>query len=232
MIDTVAIIMCAWQRPERLKITLDLLCNQTNMNFMFYIWNNNKNIGEFINSTTNLYQNKLLIQVVHSDVNIGGFGRFLLAEMLIEKHDKVIFIDDDQIFNNNMVDKFLENYDENAIKSRWAWKFNSASYSDRVQINEGDVNIHYCGTGGMILPIKVFKCEELYRIPQEFLFVEDLWLSFIGNHYLSMKLISIKNDFIAQEADNKDQSTLSFLTIKNKLLEYLIINKKWQILTT
>ena len=232
MNDTVAIIMCTWQRPERLKITLDLLSRQTNTNFLFYIWNNNKNIGEFINSTINLCQNKLLIQVMHSDVNIGGFGRFLLAEMLIEKHDKVIFIDDDQIFNDNMIDRFLQVYDGNAIKSRWAWKFNSASYSDRTQINEDNVDVHYCGTGGMILPMNVFKCEELYKIPKEFLFVEDLWLSFIANHYLSMKLTSIKNDFITQETDSKDQSTLNFLTVKNKLLEYLITNRKWQIVAT
>lgn len=228
----VAVIMCTWKRPERLNKTLDLLCEQKYKNFSFYIWNNNIKIRDIINLTYNIYKDKLSIKITHSEKNIGGFGRFKLAQQLTNIHDKIIFIDDDQIFSNNMIDKFLENYDEDAIKSRWSWRFFSNNYTYREHITEGGINVHYCGTGGMILSSRVFKCEELYKIPNDFLFVEDLWLCFIANHYLKMNLISIKNDFISQEEDGKDQTTSNFYIIKNNFLEYLINKRGWKILQT
>ena len=227
----VAVIMCTWKRPERLKNTLELVLAQTNKNFAFYIWNNNSEINNVVDLIYEEYKDKLEFSIIHSEKNVGGFGRYYLARTLIDKYEKFIFIDDDQTFSKEMINIFLNHYDNNAVKSRWSWKFNSCSYYDRHKIDNSGIFTHYCGTGGMIVPSKLFKCEKLYEIPEEFLFVEDLWLCFIANHYLSMKLISIADDgFIRQETDGKDQSTISFLTVKNKLLNYLIKVKGWRIL--
>lgn len=228
----IAVIMCTWKRIERLSKTLDLLCEQRNKDFVFYVWNNNPEIRDAIDITCNAYINKLQIEVRHSDKNIGGYGRFLIAKNLIDVYNKVIFIDDDQVFSNQMIDRFLEEFESNAIKSRWAFRFNNSNYTSRYQMLDSNEDVHYCGTGGMILPISVFKCEELYKIPQEYLFVEDLWLCFVANYFLGFSLKSIRSDFIEQIVDGKDQSTVSFLNTKIKLLNYLITIRGWKILKT
>lgn len=228
--NEVVIIMCTWKRPERLTKTLNLLCQQTNHNFSLYIWNNNPEIKDTINLICNTYKEKLKIEITNSEKNIGGFGRFLLAREIKDEAKKIIFIDDDQVFSNNMVDRFLGVFDENAVKSRWCWRFHGINYTHRSHINNENINVHYCGTGGMIVSSKTFKCDELFKIPNEFLFVEDLWLCFIATHYLGMKLISIKNDFMTQEVDGKDQTTIDFYSVKSKFLNYLILNRGWKIL--
>lgn len=226
--NDVAVIMCTWKRIELLSKTLDLLCEQRNKNFVFYIWNNNPEIRDAVNLTCITYKDRLSIEVRHSDKNIGGFGRFLMAKDLIDVHKKVIFIDDDQVFSNQMIDRFLEEFEHNAIKSRWAFRFNNSNYASRYQMLDSNEDVHYCGTGGMIVPIEIFKCEELYKIPDEYLFVEDLWLCYVANHFLGFNLKSIRSDFIEQIADGKDQSTIGFLSVKIKLLNHLINIKGWK----
>jgi len=228
----VAVIMCTWKRIERYSRTLDMLVEQRNKDFEFFVCNNNPEIRDQINLISNTYSNLLKITVKHSEKNIGGFGRFNIAKDLVDVYDKVIFIDDDQEFSNQMIDRFLREFESNAIKSRWAFRFQSSNYAHRYQMLDSNENVHYCGTGGMIAPTSVFKCEELYKIPNEFLFVEDLWLCYAANHFLGFKLKSIRSDFIEQISDGKDQSTIGFLGVKCKLLEYLIKDKGWQILQT
>jgi len=228
--NDVAIIMCTWKRPERLSRTMDLLLNQTNKNFKLFIWNNNLDIQDVVNLNFGIYGKKMEMEVFHSEKNVGGFGRFFMAQKIMDEYEKIIFIDDDQIFSNNMVDRFLEVFDENAVKSRWSFRLYGTNYIHRTHVDDGNVNVHYCGTGGMIVPSKVFRCEELYEIPNEFLFIEDLWLCFIASHYLDMKLVSIRNDFVTQEVDGKDQTTVAFYSVKTKFLKYLINERKWKIL--
>jgi hypothetical protein len=230
MDNGVAIIMCTWKRIERFSKTLDLLVEQRNQNFEFFVYNNNPEIKIEIDSACDRYNDRLRITVRHSDKNVGGFGRFIIAKDLIGVYDKAIFIDDDQVFSRIMIDRFLQEYEPNAIKSRWAFRFINNNYSQRYQMLDSNEIVHYCGTGGMIVPIDVFKCEELYKIPEEFLFVEDLWLCFIANHYLNYNLKSIRSDFIEQISDGKDQSTIGFLSVKIKLLNYLITTRGWKIL--
>ena len=227
----VGIVMCTWRRVERLHITLDLLTKQTNRNFIFYIWNNNVNEVDNINYICEKYVNSLTIEIFHSDVNVGGMGRFLYSKKQINVHDKFIYIDDDQEFSENMVNIFLSEYDENAIKSRWSWRFNNDTYTNRKKISISDVKVHYCGTGGMILPSKIFSYDELYKIPKEFQFVEDLWISYIAHHHMKMDLISITDNFITNINDNKNlTSDSSFYNVKNKFLKHLINERGWNIL--
>jgi hypothetical protein len=230
MDNSVAVIMCTWKRVECFSKTLDLLVGQRNQNFEFFVFNNNPEIRGEIDLICNAYKDRLRITVRHSDKNIGGFGRFMIAKDLIGVYDKAIFIDDDQVFSRIMIDRFLQEYESNAIKSRWAFRFNNSNYTSRYQMLDSNEDVHYCGTGGMIAPMKVFKCEEVYKIPEEFLFVEDLWLCFVANHYLQYNLKSIRSDFIEQISDGKDQSTIGFLNVKIKLLNYLISTRGWKIL--
>lgn len=228
--DCVAIIMCVWKRPERFEKTLNMLLNQKNKNFILYIWNNNIKIKNIINDISSKYINNIVINIKHSNVNIGGIGRFYFARDIMNKHEKIIFIDDDQDFNDQMVNYFIKQYDVNAVKSRWAFIFGD-KYSSRKRIFDYNIDVGYCGTGGMILPSFIFENDIIFNIPKKYGFIEDLWLSYIVNHYLNMRLLSIgdSDDYIFQVVDNKDQSTKQMVPLKNEFLKYLRTIGGWDI---
>lgn len=225
--ERVAVIMCSWKRIEKLKQTIDLLDRQTNQNFQFYIWNNNINIQNQINEIIAPYYH--WIQIHHSNKNMGGIGRFYYAKKIANNHKKIIFIDDDQIFKSTFINDMLKEYEDNTIKSWFTWKFTQRNYwHGRIRITDGSEG-HYTGTGGMILPSSIFKDKKLFNIPKEYLFVEDLWLSWFANHIKGWKLKSTKNVWLEIQVDNKDQY-VGLKRTKQDLLNYLITEKNWQIL--
>lgn len=228
--NNVAVIMCTWRRPERFRKTLEMLSKQNNKNFVLFVWNNNKDIKKHINDISSEFLNIFNIKIKHSNENIGGIGRFYLARDIIYDYEKIIFIDDDQDFNNEMIDYLLDQYDSNTVKSRWAFIFGE-KYTSRKRIFSYNIDVKYCGTGGMILPSKIFECDILYEIPEKYKFIEDLWLSYIANHHLNMKLKSIgdSDKFIYQVPDNKDQTTLKNILFKNEFLNYLRTVGNWKI---
>lgn len=214
-----AIIMCTWKRVEKLDQTFQMLLAQENPNFTFHIWNNNKDICEEVNAIAKNYP--FLTNIHHSYTNIGGLGRFKMAKTVTHMTDCIIFIDDDQVFEKNMIDIFLNNFEKNTISSRWAWKFRTNSYKSRYKISDGNVNVHYCGTGGMIVPSWLFSKEEVFQIPEKFQFIEDLWLCYVGNHIYKMQLKSITDSgFIRQIEDGRDQYP-SLFELKDEFLKYL-----------
>lgn len=228
MNNIIGLIMCTWKRIERFKITLDLLKNQKDKDFIFYVINNNINIKDEIELIAKMYSEDLMINIIHNEINKGGFSRFDIAKTLVDKHEIFVIIDDDQVFSEDMISIFRDKYNPNAVKSRWAFRFGDRYYHrERIFIN--DVDVAYCGTGGMVLPSKVFLCDELYKIPDKYLFIEDLWLSYIANYYLNLELKSIGNSdsFIYQVVDGKDQSTFDRIPLKDELLQYLRNERGW-----
>jgi len=225
----IAIIMCMWKRLEKLEeFTLKGLQSQTEKDFTLYIWNNNPDNVDGIAKILNMYKD-LDINVVHSPKNIGGFGRFEMAKLVADKHDIIIMIDDDQKFNNKMVEIFVDEYDNNALKSRWTWRFGGNTYTHRGRIEDGGKSVHYCGTGGLVAPSWIFKTPEVFQIPQQFLFVEDLWLSYVCDAILGIELISIKDSgFIGQVVDGKDQFG-SLISTKNEFMKYLTGTLNWKL---
>jgi hypothetical protein len=88
----------------------------------------------------------------NSPTNIGGIGRFHLAKKIGKK--RILFIDDDQIFGENLVADAHGQFRERTVKSWWAWKIRS-SYFDRTRVKTGAAD--YCGTGGMLVDGDIFK---------------------------------------------------------------------------
>ena len=228
--DKIGLIMCTWKRIECFERTLQLLDKQNNKNFIFHVLNNNPMIKNEINLISKKYKNSINIKITHSETNRGGFGRFELAKTLIDEHEIIVFIDDDQIFTEEMINVFSKKYDSNSVKSRWAFRIGDR-YNHRQRIFQDNIDVEYCGTGGMVLPSKVFLCDELYEIPEKFFFIEDLWLTFVANYYLKMNVRSIDDSdgFIKQISDGKDQSTVDRIPLKNDLLQYLRNERKWRV---
>lgn len=225
-LSTIGLVMCVWNRIERFHHTLNMLTNQIDKDFNLYVWNNNKEYITEINNIIAEYNNKLNISVIHSEENIGGIGRFYYVKKLINTHETIIFIDDDQDFTSNMVQIFRNVYENDTIKSRWAFRYSNI-YTNRERIHKGNVDVNYCGTGGMVLPSKIFLNENLFNIPEKYIFVEDLWLSHFCLNKLNIKLKSIANpdQFIWQINDGKDQSAIDNSKLKNEFSVYLNENR-------
>jgi GT2 family glycosyltransferase len=216
----IAIVMCTWKRVSRLKETLNLLSNQTYKNIKLHIWNNNflekDNIQNIIKESPNLK-----IEVFNSEKNVGGIGRFLYAKKIANEYSQIIFIDDDQVFNNKFVEDFSKMYFPKSIISWFGWKMNG-SYYNRTRINNF-TECDYCGTGGMLIDSSIFLDDRLYDIPKEYTFIEDLWLSYFAKYEHSYKLIGCNIDLKIIE-DGNDQ----YVNLK-KLKEafYTFLEKKY-----
>jgi len=220
-----AIIMCTWKRINKLQQTIDLLNIQTNKDFTFFIWNNNSSIVNQVNKLTEQYK---WIFVKHSPTNVGGIGRFYYAREINDKYDKIIFIDDDQIFKNTFVEDMLNNYEVKTIKSWYSWTFNSDDYFDRNKINNGE-NAHYCGTGICLIDSSAFNNDELFNnIPSEYAFIEDLWLSYFVTNILNWKAKGLIGVWGQIQKDGKDQFS-KLRNKKNEFLKYLIHKKQWKL---
>jgi glycosyltransferase involved in cell wall biosynthesis len=227
--DTLPVIMCVWKRLAGFEMIIKQLNNQKFTNFKLFVWNNNLELEKQFEKLLN--KAKFEYEIHHSKENVGGFGRFFYAKKIRRKPgilDYCVFIDDDQRFGKNLLETFYKEREKNTIKSQWGWQFTGLNYyTDRklVKIKE---SIHYAGTGGMIADMKVFEDDDLFDCKKEYWFVEDLWLSFYANKYHNYKLIKSAADMI--NGDDEHSLYKIVLDVKTPMLNYLIKEKKWDIL--
>lgn len=215
----VAIIMCTWKRLHLLPYTLQLLNDQTNTKFDFYIWNNNSKIKNDINSI-DFSKFKFKAFVEHYPQNIGGVGRFYMANKLTDKYKYFIFIDDDLNFDKYLVEHLLEEAQPKTICGWWAYKILS-KYDHRQSLKVGEEG-DYVGTGGMICPSNIFKNKKLFEeLPRKFLFIEDLWLSSFAKYECgySLKKSKVNINFIPGEDARNQHFGLGALKVE--FYEYL-----------
>ena len=173
--------MASYSRPERLSIIKEQLDKQTYKDFKFIVHDNTVN-------------------------NEGSAVRF--KEVLKTKCNPIIFIDDDESLEPDFVEYMYERYKEypDAIQGWFTRIFVGDTYWGSIPYNEEDTEVDYVGTGGMILDRKIFDEEPiLQNIPEEFVKVEDLYLSYLARKR-GQKLIAVK-PHIKIEVDGKDQYT-------------------------
>lgn len=212
----IAVVMCTWRRIQRLSETIKMLESQTYKSFDFYIWNNNS--SERANVDKLAKSNIISISVHHSKDNVGGIGRFYYAQKIANEYDYIVFIDDDQNFTNTFISHMTELAKPTSIVSWFGWKI-LGEYFNRTRIqNMGEVD--YCGTGGMIIDSKIFTTIK-YDIPKQFMFVEDLWLSYYAKYEHGYKLYGCDAP-IQIIVDGKDQY-VGLKHTKKDFLNYLKI---------
>jgi len=223
--EKVIIIMCIWKRVNNLDKILTCLSNQTYKNFKLVIWDNSEQKKEVENIISKY---KLDIDIIKSEKNIGGIGRFYAAKKYQNEYKTVIFFDDDQFPQENFVEIMVKNYEPHTIKSRHCYKIVSKTdYWNRRKIMPNNTNINYCGTCGMVLDSEIFKFDDLFNFPEEYLFIEDLWISFYAQHKLHWKLQSIDVPLTLVD-DGKDQFR-GLINKKSDFLKYLVEKQKWNL---
>lgn len=223
------VIMCVWKRIDGFRNIINQLNSQTFKNFKLFIWNNNPDlIYEFESILMDVNFN---YEMYNSDKNIGGFGRFYFASKIRRRPnliDHCVFIDDDQTFGDEALQVLYDEREDYTIKSQWGWKFSGCDYyRDRVLAKPGE-EIHYAGTGGMIVDMRVFEDERLFDCPQDYWFVEDLWLSYFANKFHNYSLI--KSAVKIKNGDDTHSLYKVVKDLKTPMLVDLIQNRNWQII--
>lgn len=227
---TLPVIMCVWKRVDGFIKTIEQLNKQTLRDFKLFIWNNNPDLEEEFLEALKLAKFKYEMHTSHD--NIGGFGRFYYAKHIRRSEgllDYCVFVDDDQTFEKDTLSILLSEAKPNNITSQWGWEFTGYDYygeSARIERKPGE-SLHYTGTGGMVVDMRLFDSDGLYKCPKEYWFVEDLWMSFYANHYLNYSLTKSACKVI--NGDDEHSLYKVVFDIKKKMLKDLIDNYKWNI---
>lgn len=145
--------------------------------------------------------------------NLGGMARFLLLKQMMRVYliDFAVFIDDDQYVgkqsilnlwaqreNRAMVSWFGKCWD-NAESKYWVPTFGF----NQIHQNSSFPKVwHYAGTGFSIVDTLIFSDPRVFQIPDEYFYVEDLWLSYI----LSVNTWKRKRAFVSITQSNESHS--------------------------
>ena len=212
------IIMCTWKRSNGFADTIDMLNKQKDRNFELYVWNNN--ITQRNTFETAAKKARFKVHFYHSENNIGGFGRFYSAKSLYEKGEKYcVFIDDDHVFGENTVATFRGEAAPKSISSQYGWRFKSKNYYDRYQPKPGE-SVDYAGTGGMVADASIFASPVLYACPEQYWFIEDLWLSYCAKTRLGYSLVRSSAEMWQTEDEHSLHGSLGYA--KMEMLEGLV----------
>lgn len=182
----VPVIFCTWKRLERLPLTLQMLAAQ-DVPVQALIWDNSGQ-AEIVDKAVS--DSLIPVAVHHSSHNIGGFGRFYLAQAAAEAgHEAVVFVDDDQDFEPEAIRELFSAHRPKSISGTWAFHFTGKHYYTRERCASGAA-AHYLGTGGMVTDSTIFNDPRLFACPRRFWFAEDLWLCFVAQHLNGYALTS------------------------------------------
>jgi hypothetical protein len=183
----VPVVMCTWKRIDRLPKTIEMLGQQKSCQPKLYLWNNCSEeaarVEEIAKNARNLH-----VRVKQSPQNIGGFGRFYWARELSEQSPLVVFIDDDEEFDEETVGTFAREFELKTLKGYWGFHLlGTSDYWDRSWVPAGK-EITYCGTGGMVADSLIFREPGLYDCPEQYWFFDDLWLSYFANYVMGWQM--------------------------------------------
>jgi hypothetical protein len=205
--------MCTYVRFENLKITLGCIERQTNKDFDFFIVDNS-NRNEKLLSYLNKYSNGTNITVHNYRNEFKQFARFILARDLAELgYEKIIFIDDDEIIPDTFIQECHDQYDPNSVKTFWAHMVEHL-YRKKIKLEKNEYG-NYAGTGGLICHSSLFLNDDFFDCPEEYWFIDDLWLSFYILTFTNLKIQELKTD-IKFILDRK----ATFMTLGNLKQEF------------
>ncbi|UAJ80553.1 hypothetical protein IT072_05885 [Leifsonia sp. ZF2019] len=176
----VAVVMCLWNRRERIDAVLTQLDAQRGPRLSLVLWNNRPSDDAYYLERIRAYApHGALAKVVfvRSRVNVGGLGRFFVARRLwVEGYrGTFLMLDDDQDVSENLVVDLLAASGPHIIAGYWAWTM-QGDYWARTPAEPGD-RVSYVGTGGSACDIDIVSDPAFFtELPRYFAFLEDIWM--------------------------------------------------------
>lgn len=210
-----ALIFSTYIRLEYFIKTAECLKNQTNRDFDFYICNNSDKDSKLVGLVKKFLSNSGINIYIKNYYNeFKPFSRFIMAQDLaIEGYEKIIFLDDDEIFSPQFIQDCYDQYEEDAVKTFWAHKIEKV-YKRKIKLEKEELG-NYAGPGGLVCSARLFLGDELFHCPEKYWIVDDLWLSYYILKFTDYKIktLNTKIDFI------KDRKA-TFMTLGNLKQEF------------
>ena len=175
------VVMCLWNRPQRIDTMLESLARQrTNRRLRVILWNNAALDADYYRERVREFRRYGAldsIELISNPVNIGGMARFVVARTLWEQglRGPLIMVDDDQDLNETFVADSLSGYDAHSINSWWAFR-NHGSHWNRSELAPGET-ADYGGTGGTAVDLAIVEDRDFFDIPVRYFMLEDQWMS-------------------------------------------------------
>ncbi|WP_150306940.1 hypothetical protein [Planctomonas psychrotolerans] len=192
---TVPMVMCLWNRPQRIDDVLDMLASlEGGTRIRLLLWNNNRaDAAVYDRAIRGAARGSIAsIDLFHSPRNVGGLGRFLASRLLANAgyDGPVVFLDDDQNVSPTFLTDLLRDYAERSVVAWWGFSLHG-SYWRRAEIEPGSPADH-AGTGGTILDVALVRDDRFFsRLPRKFAFVEDQWMTFVA-HYKGWRVVKAR----------------------------------------
>lgn len=204
----IAVIVCLWNRRERIHDILKIIDQQkTSRGVRLVLWNNNAADSAFYRrALADVGPGVTLdcVQFLDSPHNIGGIGRFIAARELKRGGytDPFIMMDDDQDFGPDFVENLLAVSAPRSIAGVWAWN-NDGAYWNRTQVLTTGQGADHVGTGGSICDSALVEDDAFFdRLPMKFLFMEDIWMSrYAKRNGWAVTMVESPFNFVLSERD-------------------------------
>lgn len=175
-----AVVVCLWNRRERIDAVLTQLDAQFGPRVRLLLWNNHPKDDGYYRQRVAAYRphgSLAEVSLVSSRVNVGGLGRFFIARRLWTEgyRDPFVMLDDDQDVSGHFLQDLLAASGQRTIAGYWAWTM-SGDYWARVPAEPGD-RVSYVGTGGCACDIDIVSDLSFFtELPRYFSFLEDIWM--------------------------------------------------------
>lgn len=180
--DALPVIVCLWNRPQRIRRTLQLLAEQEGAPPLRVIFWNNKPVNDrhYLGEIEAFGATGAIAAIDYhsSRVNIGGIARFLVARSITRDAPSTPFVmlDDDLDPSATFVRDLLAAYSPRTYAGFWAFVILD-QYWERRNAVAGEA-AQYVGTGGTVCDAALVRELGFFlRLPGRFAFIEDLWAS-------------------------------------------------------
>ena len=228
--EKIHIVMCCYKRHENLKDIIIAIDKQSvAKRIVFHIVNTNPEVEKWrflkrLIAEAELVKN-IEIRICNTNKNLFGYARFLYTKSLLisEIIPYVIFIDDDQKLTQKWVENIYNTraalayncwfgriFDKfNDVSEMGYWKGVDSSSKPWSQAKYDSLKIFdYGGTGGSIIDTNIFRFDILFRCPDTYRNIEDLWLSFVVKQIVGGKINIFREKIVQNEFANENKTAL------------------------
>lgn len=222
--DSLAVVVCLWNRPHRIGAILTMLDRQhTNRRLRLILWNNQPRDVERYRDAVRRYRPSGALDSVEftaSPHNIGGIARFVAMRHRVNDgyRGPFIMLDDDQDVSPSFITDLLAVAGARTVAGLWAWR-TGETYWERTRADGPGQPVDYVGTGGSVCDAELVAHDEFFTgIPPRFVFLEDMWMSWLAAAN-GWRVVSADTPVAFVEGDTDQYHAL--IAAKNEFYDWL-----------
>ncbi len=206
--DMADVLMCLWNRKERLEDMLRLLDAQKDVSGVrLYLWNNQRRDDDYYRDVLARFEPRgalARVDYVTSPFNLGAMTRFYWAKKIADRRGSrpVIVVDDDEELHDDFVRIALDHYDPAAISAFWAFVITGPTYWDREFSIPGG-RVDHIGPGGIVVDAALFQDTRFFtELPDKYWLLDDIWLTnFARRKGLELRKLPVEMEMVLDETN-------------------------------